>query len=302
MNTVRRGVIIVALLLGTSVWGPSLSVAGILDQALEPGGSTLTFGNSFLLAQTFTAGLTGDLDRVDLWVLLPGPDPGTQPLFVEIRTTESGVPTNTVLTSATVTGVPSGASGDLLNVQLPPVPINAGTQYAIVLDAAAVYAYRGGAGDYPGGTGFTGPNNGAMWSAQGDFAFRTYVTPLSDLEVCSVLGNDQPPSRLDQDIFTFQGTAGEQVTVTVEADGDSDGNYAALVVAGGTKRKPLLKTDSGALPNTITTKLPVTGTYKILFTELPKIGKKTPLLGDYCVTLESSGDAQDTLETTSSVE
>ena len=52
--------------------------------------------------------------------------------------------------------------------------------------------------------------------------------------VCSVLGNDRPPSLLDQDVWTLQGTATEQVQVMVaaKAAGASTGNYAALVVGG----------------------------------------------------------------------
>jgi hypothetical protein len=36
--------------------------------------------------------------------------------------------------------------------------------------------------------------------------------------LCATLGDDQPPSLLDQDIFRFTGTTGETVTLTLEAD------------------------------------------------------------------------------------
>src|SRR5437588_3771144 len=54
---------------------------------------------SFRLAQTFTAGLTGSLDQVDLLIARNG-SPGD--LTVEIRSASGGVPSTTVLASAIV--------------------------------------------------------------------------------------------------------------------------------------------------------------------------------------------------------
>jgi hypothetical protein len=51
------------------------------------------------LAQTFTAGVTGNLDRVDL-VLVRLRSPGN--LTVEVRAVSGGVPSNTVLSTRTV--------------------------------------------------------------------------------------------------------------------------------------------------------------------------------------------------------
>jgi hypothetical protein len=85
-------------------------------------------------AQSFTAGLTGDLDQVDL--LLWKDATTTAPLKVEIRTLSGGVPSTTVLASAFVpaTSVPTGRPAQaFVSVPLsPPAPSVAGTQYVIV--------------------------------------------------------------------------------------------------------------------------------------------------------------------------
>ena len=114
---------------------------------------------------------------------------------------------------------------------------------------------------------------------------------------CFALGDEGPQPPLDHDTFTFKGTAGEQVTVTVKADpeGDSTGKYATLRLTGGRSSQRLSKTDSTALPNTITATLPATGTYQIRVTEVLKDGQRIPFLGDYCLSLESTGTAKDTL-------
>src|SRR5262249_26585302 len=85
---------------------------------------------------TFTAGLSGLLDQVNIPVLQHG-NPGT--LTVEIRTVDGGgVPTSTVLGSGSL---PLSAFTPCCALPVPltsvplttPAPVTAGTQYAIVL-------------------------------------------------------------------------------------------------------------------------------------------------------------------------
>jgi hypothetical protein len=169
--------------------------AGVLDQS-QPGLRTnfATFvSDSHQRAQTFTTGLTGALDQVDVAVGRVD-SVVTASLLVEIRPLSSGVPSGPALASASlpaasipVAPFPSG----FLSVPLaPPAPVTAGIQYAIVLSSSSCGAgdfftcYRwtlGPAGDsYPGGSGLRSLNGGATWTPFTDFGstdlpFKTYV-------------------------------------------------------------------------------------------------------------------------------
>src|SRR5215213_8887946 len=94
------------------------------------------------LAQTFTAGLSGGLDRVDL-ALAQASIPSVGPLTVEIRNVDdSGAPGTDVLASIDVPAesVPIGGNDALAFVEVQfdsPADVAAGGQYAIV-------AYTGG--------------------------------------------------------------------------------------------------------------------------------------------------------------
>src|SRR5262245_5865470 len=92
----RFGVLVaVSLAAALAVSGMSSAVAaGTLDQKQESHPNFDTFQVGFKQAQTFTAGITGNLDQVDLF-LISGPDPS--PVTVEIQSTDGGTPTNTVL-------------------------------------------------------------------------------------------------------------------------------------------------------------------------------------------------------------
>jgi hypothetical protein len=94
-------VVVVGGVLLTLPVGSSGATAGTLDQSQTnaSGGVEALIGPSELMAQTFTAGITGQLDQVDLLLDRTG-SPGS--LIVEIRTVSEGLPTSTVLASATV--------------------------------------------------------------------------------------------------------------------------------------------------------------------------------------------------------
>jgi hypothetical protein len=147
----------------------------------------------FSFAQTFTAGLTGDLVRVDLEIFHGAGGP-TQPLTVEIRTVDTITfkPTGTVLASETLLpgDVPTAPGSGLTTVLIdPPVAVTAGTQYAIVLYTAETvasycWAFQATApvDPYPGGAFWfsqaSPPTAWALSSLPGlfdDFVFATYV-------------------------------------------------------------------------------------------------------------------------------
>ena len=161
-------------------------------------------------AQTFTAGLSGQLYQVDLPLRHFEAGPG---LTVEIRTVSGDAPTDTSLATASVpdASVPTRTPDTFVPVPLPsPVAVRAGTPYAIVVtgrgagspgqdsDADGIpddldpspydpeapgsgaYVWGGASGNpYGGGTGQWKSilEDGANWMADGDFdhAFKTYV-------------------------------------------------------------------------------------------------------------------------------
>lgn len=164
------------------------AAAGPLDQAStgEPD-ECIWIGESVPLAQTFTAGVTGDLDRVTVWLGRTASSP-VMPVDIEIRDVVAGEPVATVLASTSVAGtsVPVDDTGPVA-VDLPPVPVVAGTQYALIVISAAPefppsYCYEGyrnpDVDAYVGGA--ASVYFGGSWHSildADDFGFETYVTP-----------------------------------------------------------------------------------------------------------------------------
>jgi len=140
-------------------------------------------------AQTFTAGLTGQLDQVDLALSDMG---ATTPLTVQIRDGSATAPGDTVIASASVptSDVPSIESF----VPIPfasPALVTAGTQYSIVAlnDSSGWFWYSGKtdtASAYVGGRLYGSPNGPpgtGPWTegnTMADFEFKTYVAPPSN--------------------------------------------------------------------------------------------------------------------------
>jgi hypothetical protein len=151
--------------------------------------------------------------------------PGT--LTVQIRTVPGGVPTNTVLASATVaeTSV-SCCSFDWISVPLNPSAVSvAGTQYAIVLGAPAATGCdtQGNCNNYFWGVSITNPypagtqvlsiDGGASWPyivPDNDFAFETYVTQLpTSITQCMNGGwASFPQFKNEGDCVSFVATGG----------------------------------------------------------------------------------------------
>ena len=146
---------------------------------------TPPFSSSQSDAQTFTAGLSGGVDQVDLQlekILTP-----TAPLSVEIRDVSGGAPGSMVLASQSVPGSSVPGSPAFVSINFAtPAPVVAGTQYAIVAYSstnstnAYAWSYSATANPYAGGVGLytlTSPPSGA-WnplSGMADLAFKTYV-------------------------------------------------------------------------------------------------------------------------------
>src|ERR671919_288890 len=115
--------LVMALTLSLAVTAAPVAAAGVPDQIQE---QPLTDGfvarNVTFVAQTFTAGLSGTLDQIDL--LLGRLDPLERNLTVQIQTVSSGTPTGLVLASAELApaDVPVQNFPDLtfVSVVLPP--------------------------------------------------------------------------------------------------------------------------------------------------------------------------------------
>ena len=168
-----------ALILGVA----GSASAGTLDQQqtdFSVGTGTVDSGET--PAQTFTAGLSGGIDQVDLHLESHGP---TTPLTVEIRNTSAGDPGGTVLAGQTVpaSSVPAAPSWVTFNFATP-APVTAGTQYAIVASSSPVsmsqhYDWGYGGDSYAGGrftyTTSSPPSGPWTTGSTADLAFKTYV-------------------------------------------------------------------------------------------------------------------------------
>ena len=178
-------VLVVALLVAVPAAG-----AGTLDQSQPVIGNGSAFVSSNVsTAQTFTSGLTGRLDQVDLAVSRAGA-PVILPLTIQIRTTSGGVPSTTSLATANLPGasipVAFTPPGFLSVALAPSVPVTAGVQYAIVLSSGTCgfsncfhWGFPPGTNPYAGGAALQSPSGGP-WAATGfltnsDLAFKTYV-------------------------------------------------------------------------------------------------------------------------------
>ena len=166
---------------------PGVASAGTVDQQQTNQSSGFGVGSGQSVAQTFTAGITGDLDGVDLALQAIGSP--TAPLTVEIRSVVPGSIGTTALAGAIIQPE-SLPTADTAFVAIPfatHVPVSAGSSYAIVLYTSATtpntYAWGDAGSDvYAGGTALltaSSPPNSTWTPAVDDQAFKTYVVPAS---------------------------------------------------------------------------------------------------------------------------
>ncbi len=144
-------------------------IPGVLDQSNAAG--TATIGSTADLAQTFTAGKTGLMTGVRLWL------EHTDTMYVHLETTTGGKPDGNVI-GVTTTETPSNTANWVLFEFYNGVPVVSGTTYAIVFNtnSSGADAAYGSADTYAGGQAFTNLGNWVSISADlQDFAFQTYV-------------------------------------------------------------------------------------------------------------------------------
>jgi hypothetical protein len=174
-----------ALLLGIA----APASAGTLDQQQTQMSTNAGLFATQTPGQTFTAGITGGLDRADLMLCCKNGSP-VEPLTVEIRNASGGQPGTSVLASASIPMSALGVDPAFVAATFAtPAAVTAGTQYALVAHTEHAsndccgWNYQSDTDPYSGGGGFTSnepfPALGD-WGDQGgddDYAFKTYVTP-----------------------------------------------------------------------------------------------------------------------------
>ena len=110
----------------------------------------------------------------------------------------------------------------------------------------------------------------------------------SAVRVCADLSHPKKDSFPDTDVYTFEGRAGELVTVAVMADPPERGMglKAALTLRDRTPRQAQNVTDVSVLPNELSLILEQDGTYEVTIHGQRQVFQDLRYSGPYCVTLQ----------------
>lgn len=207
----------------TITLAPATLASGTLDQSNEAtatGVAPVTGGNTHAWGQTFTAGLTGTLPTIDVYVN-PASSPNAN-LVAGIYNITSGVPTGTALATASLTAASMGGGAwESFNFSNP-TNVVSGNQYAIVFTSNASvgqYQLSSTANAYSGGTAFEGDLNAHNWLSYAnlDIQFRTYVT-TSD-------SGETPPPVLQQFGMPTSGTCDAAAPIVLNWGGAGSGGW-----------------------------------------------------------------------------
>ena len=170
------GLLLLGLFPGTGLAGTPLPTN--LDQSNTVWIMAWVNPKLLLVAQTFTAGETGNLSQVDLDLS------GTESVPVSIENVTSGKPDGTTLGSVTIpennTYGCMMAAADFTTLSTP-VALTAGTTYAIVFPMTGDHFCGSPSGDsYPGGELWLSGNGGAgwvnLWDSTTDLNFQTWMS------------------------------------------------------------------------------------------------------------------------------
>ena len=217
-RTFRRGL---TLCLATTLWlaiaAPAGAAVDTLDQFQTDTKTSVTDNNTQMLAQTFTAGMTGQIDRVSVFI---GQNFTTGGGTVEIQSATGGLPSGTTLGSASYAGFMPAAWRDF---SFAGVPVTTGTQYAIVVIPSSTSGNTGWAAGkttvYPGGHLWFGTQATKTWTyatTMGtNMAFMTWV-------VTGIVAN-QPPvlTEASTAVAGNEGSAATNSGTYSDADGDT---------------------------------------------------------------------------------
>ena len=165
----------------------SAGATEMLDQSQTVSQSPVTVGYDLQRAQTFTAGVSGALDRVSLRLENYTSSPPTGAVLnISVQTVIGGLPSGEQIGTGTIplSAIPAqGSGGDWVYVDISDAIVHAGSQYALVLQTsiwnAKVWWWDAYQNAY--GSSYTRGemafNYGSGWSIDetNDFTFQTYV-------------------------------------------------------------------------------------------------------------------------------
>jgi hypothetical protein len=196
-NSDVRAILLTALSLSVAL---AADAAPILDQQHNFTSSVAnsTNGNVAEVGQTFTVGVTGTLDHIDVLMFrVGGPfDPTADPI-ISIYATSGGLPTGDPLATATTpeTQVPLNTADFVtFDLSAAALPVTAGTlmafairtlsdpqPYFLLSDGAAGYAAGAGVNRFP-------PSAWFAFSPPQDHGFRTFVEPVPEPSSALLIG------------------------------------------------------------------------------------------------------------------
>jgi hypothetical protein len=262
------------------------NAAGTLDQQqtetssyyFVEGPQVSPFKSGFSLAQTFTAGLSGSLDQVELPLRRRAQT--TLPVNIQITSVESGgAPNNAgVLASTTVPAseIPTSGTGFVAITFTVPPSVVAGAQYAIV-----AYTADSNEGAYEWGGSTPNPSTGnvyaagepwasinsppSTWTAETergfvfDLGFKTYVTRPSTTLTTSLSGEGKEGEKItvkqgaqvtDRATLSGENASTATGTATYNVYGDSGctkllGTVSSAVSGGKSETSPLTFVEAG---------------------------------------------------------
>jgi hypothetical protein len=193
----RLAFLCLAVALGLSHAAP-IPAAQIDQQQVNSSGGGSLFNGVTWVGQSFVAGVSGVLSRLDV-SLFCFQCAGTNPnLIVEVRTTSGGLPTSTVLATTTLPGFSSASSTLYPAVFTRPAVLTAGTTYAFTIHGATARAtgtyaasFSTTAAAYPNGTRVGSANGGLTWTIIGsgvpstprDLTFRTFMKLAQQIDL-----------------------------------------------------------------------------------------------------------------------
>jgi hypothetical protein len=246
LTVMRRAVLMVI-----SCCAPAAAVgAEQLDQSLFDRRSSPAFGTGspvdFVVAQTYTAGISGTLSKVKLHLSQVGS--GT----LQIRNAVSGLPGDTILASAPI---PTSGEGVVEFVFSAPVLQVSGTQYAIVVTYNTLLwlvPSSVGAGDataYARGKFVYSPTGTPSWNEVSitgvtyDAEFATYVT-LDEPPIVSVLSPYEAASYVIRDKVQAIYSCSDDIQLVSCVGAIPNGSFIDTRTPG-TKQFTATATDSG---------------------------------------------------------
>jgi hypothetical protein len=189
----------------TSAVGTASAATPVLDQEYWPSDPFFAAGTSDVRsnvhkAQTFTAGVTGRLDSVEVAGYVYSTEPGAMKAWV--TSLDEGMPGAGLIGSTAIASPPTAAPWNTFTIDLSGagVDVEAGKKYSLVLSGVDTVLAQGATAfswaasiatdGYAGGSAW-GQIGGGPWTDPGlafiggqpgavDFYFRTYVTPVPE--------------------------------------------------------------------------------------------------------------------------